>query len=168
MKKCFFYYFATLFLMFSNTSYAIVLTQKDSILNNITPLSISYKKPSFIQKIVLKIAEKRLRKLSKSSIDVNTKSKSDKAVLITVLGSLGLAFLFYTISVANGLLLFWFYAALGVLFLGGIVCSLLLFRKDLSSRRKLLAKLFAVISITLVLTIMAFLSILSFEGFRIL
>ena len=168
MKKCFFFYFATLFLMFSNTSYAIVLNQKDSSLKIITPLSISHKKPSFFQKIVLKIAEKRLKKLSKGNTEVEGKSKGDKAVLITVLGSLGLAFLFYTISVANGLLLFWFYAALGVLFLGGIVCSLLLFRKDLSSRRKLLAKLFAVISITLVLTIMAFLSILSFEGFRIL
>ena len=168
MIKCFFFYFATLFLMYSNSSYAIVLNQKETSLKTITPLSISHEKPSFFQRIVLKKAEKRLKKLSKSNTDVETKSKGDKAVLITVLGSLGFAFLFYTISVANGILLFWFYAALSVLFLGGVMCSLLLFRKDLSRRRKILAKLFAVITISIVLTIMALLSILSFEGFRIL
>lgn len=147
--------------MFSNTSYAIVLNQKDSSLKIITPLSISHKKPSFFQKIVLKIAEKRLKKLSKGNTEVEGKSKDDKAVLITVLGSLGLGFLFYTISLANGFLLFWFYAALGVLFLGGMICILLLFRKDLSRRRRVLAKLFAALTITVVLSIIGLIAIFS-------
>ncbi len=161
MKKCLFFYFTTLFLMYSNTSYAIVLVQKDTSLKNITPLSISHKTPSFIQKMVLKIAVKRLKKLSKSDTDVEKKSKGDKAVLIMVLGSLGLAFLFYTISLANGFLLIWFYTALGVLFLGGLICILLLFRKDLSQRRKVLAKLFAALTMTVVLSIAGLIALFS-------
>ena len=147
MKKCFFYYFATLFLMFSNTSYAIVLNQKDSSLKTITPLSISHKKPSFFQKIVLKIAEKRLKKLSKRSNNDEVSSQGDKAVLITVLASSGLAISFYIVFLLSRLVPFWFYSTLGILFLGGVICGFLSKRKDVSRRRRTLAIIFAVLTI---------------------
>lgn len=167
MKKCFFYYFATLFLMFSNTSYAIVLNQKDSSLKTITPLSchvshndISHKKPSFFQRIVFKIAEKRLKKLSKRSNTDEVSSQGDKAVLITVWVSSGLALLFYLLFLIN-ILLSWFYLALGVLLLGGLICSLLLLNKNLNPSRRKLAKFFALFTILTVICSLGLVAIIS-------